>query len=227
MCGLLALTLVWCLVSFRESHTPEPGTVIRPLAALTSFGSVFTNARLRRLYLVNFLIYLAIFGFFRCYPMFFVDEFHMGVSRLSEFIAYTGLPIVIANAGVLGWLSRRYPPRLLTIVSAWLTGVWMALIVVPASSHWLWLTLAGTAFALAICLPSCATLLSSSAGEAEQGKVLGNNQSLQVGAEALSGVVSGILAGYIVKLPLLVWAAIAILAGVTLLVGVRDARPQN
>lgn len=57
--------------------------------------------------------------------------------------------------------------------------------------------------------------------------MLGNNQSLQVGAEALSGVVSGILAGYILKLPLLVWAAFAIVAGVTLLVCVREARPQN
>ena len=31
------------------------------------------------LYLINFLLYLAIFGFFRCYPMYLVDEFHLGV----------------------------------------------------------------------------------------------------------------------------------------------------
>jgi DHA1 family tetracycline resistance protein-like MFS transporter len=226
VCLLLGLTLAWCAMSLQESHPAPSAQPIGLLAALTSLRQLFTAPRLRRLYLVNFLLYLAIFGFFRSYPMYLVDEFRMGVSRLSEMIAYVGLPIVLANAGVVAWLSRRYPPRLLTIGSAWLTGAWMAAVVVPGSAHWLWLTLGATAFALAICLPACASLLSSSAGDAEQGQVMGNNQSLQVGAEAVSGLVSGVLAGFVVKLPLIVLAALAVLAGV-LLVGWRESRPSD
>ena len=41
---------------------------------------------------------------------------------------------------------------------------------------------------------------------------MGNNQSLQVGAEALSGLIGGLLAAVVVKLPLIVLAAVAILA---------------
>ncbi len=45
---------------------------------------------------------------------------------------------------------------------------------------------------------------------------MGNNQALQVGAEALSGVVGGILAAITVKLSLMVLVAIAILAALLL-----------
>jgi DHA1 family tetracycline resistance protein-like MFS transporter len=59
--------------------------------------------------------------------------------------------------------------------------------------------------------------LSGSAGDEEQGQVMGSNQSLQVGAEALSGLLSGILAAFVVKLPLIVLAVLAVLGGALLL----------
>ena len=62
-------------------------------------------------------------------------------------------------------------------------------------------------------LPSCATLLSNAADPKEQGRAMGNNQAIQVGAEALSGLAAGLLAALIVKLPLIVLGAISILAG--------------
>ena len=45
---------------------------------------------------------------------------------------------------------------------------------------------------------------------------MGNNQALQVGAEALSGVVGGLLAAVFVKLSLIVLGAVAVLAAVLL-----------
>jgi DHA1 family tetracycline resistance protein-like MFS transporter len=92
----------------------------------------------------------------------------------------------------------------------------MVIIVIPDSQNALWVTLFLAAFALAICLPACATMLSVAVGEAEQGRVMGNNQSLQVGAEALSGLVCGLLAALLVPLPLIVLAAIALLAAIVL-----------
>jgi hypothetical protein len=56
-----------------------------------------------------------------------------------------------------------------------------------------------TALALAICLPSCAAMLSLAASDQEQGRVMGNNQSMQVGAESLSGLVGGALAAILIS----------------------------
>ena len=59
-------------------------------------------------------------------------------------------------------------------------------------------------------------VLSTAANQDDQGKVMGNNQALQVGAEALSGILGGMLAAVMVKLSLIVLAVIAILAALLL-----------
>jgi MFS family permease len=214
--GLLVATALWTLIVFRETRPPDLRQEVRYFDAFTNLLAVATHHRIRIFYLTNFLLYLAIFGFFRSYPMYLVDEFHMSVSALSEFIAWVAVPIVIANLWATGFLASRFPPSAITFWSASLLAPLMVIIVIPASQNALWVTLFLAAFALAICLPACATMLSVAVGEEEQGRVMGNNQSLQVGAEALSGLVCGFLAALLVALPLLVLAAIALVAAIVL-----------
>ncbi|HYB44604.1 MAG TPA: MFS transporter [Candidatus Methylomirabilis sp.] len=215
--GLLALTTGATFLLFQETNPPGRRQRVGYLAAFTTLAGVVTDRRIRALYFVNFLLYLAIFGFFRCYPMYLVDEFQLGVSRESELIAWVGVPIVLANLWLTGYLSRRAAVRTLTVWSAALTGAFMVLVVVPRAPGALWVTLFLTSLALAVCLPSCATMLSISVGEADQGRVMGNNQALQVGAESLSGILGGLLAAIMVKLSLIVLGAIAIVAAGALL----------
>jgi DHA1 family tetracycline resistance protein-like MFS transporter len=220
LAGILLAVIAW----FRETGRPDASQV-RYRDAFTNLGRIFTDSTLRPLYLVNFILYLAIFGFFRVYPMYLVDEFHLGVGKVSEFVAYVAVPIVIANAWLVGALSRRARPRTLVMYSALAMGILMALIVVPSSRVSLWFTLGPTALALAVCLPSCAAMLSLAADDSEQGRALGNNQSMQVGAEALTGLAGGALVAVLIKLPLLVFAGAAILGG--LAAGALRRRPAR
>ncbi len=199
---------------FGETHGPG-AEQSRYLEAFTNLASVIADRRLRPIYLLNFVLYLAIFGFFRVYPMYLVDRFHMSVGRVSEFIAWVAVPIVFANVWLVGALSKRLRPRSLVIGSALATGVFMAVIVLPSAQGSLWF-LGLTALALAVCLPSCAAMLSLAAEDSVQGRVMGNNQSMQVGAESLSGLLGGVLAASAIKLPLLVFAGAAIFGGLTL-----------
>jgi MFS family permease len=212
---IMAGLLVAIFLSFRETHPGVPDGSSY-LSAFTNLARVVTDRRLRPLYLVNFVLYLAMFGFFRVYPMYLVDEFKLGVSAVSNYIAYVAVPIVIANLGLVAALSRRLTTRQIVVYSALATGVLMALIVVPDSQLSLWFTLGPTALAIAICLPSTAAMLSFAAGDDEQGRAMGNNQSMQVGAESLSGLAGGVLASIAVKLPLLAFAGVAILGGLAL-----------
>ncbi len=95
-------------------------------------------------------------------------------------------------------------------------GMFMAVIVIPKSTASLWFILGLTALALAVCLPSCAAMLSLAADDREQGRAMGNNQSVQVGAESISGLVGGAFAAIVVTLPLLVFAGAAIVGSVLL-----------
>jgi MFS family permease len=212
---LLAGTSVAVVGLFKETHqgTGEKGHY---LESFTNLARVITDGRLRPLYLVNFVLYLSIFGFFRVYPMYLVDEFHMGVGQVSEYVAFVAVPIVIANLWLVGALSRHARPRTMVLYSALAMGVLMAVIVIPRSTAALWFTLGSTALALAICLPSCAAMLSLAADDQEQGRAMGNNQSMQVGAESVSGLAGGALAAALITLPLLVFAGFAVAGGLVL-----------
>jgi DHA1 family tetracycline resistance protein-like MFS transporter len=63
---LLALTLQAVLLGFRETKAPSGEAPARE--SLASLLAVFSDRRRRRFYGINFLLYLAIFGFFRSIP---------------------------------------------------------------------------------------------------------------------------------------------------------------
>ena len=214
--ALLAVTLLWTAAVFRETRTAPVAVPGGYAAAFTNLRVVFTDRRLRLLYGVNFLIYLAIFGFFRCYPMYLVDQFRLNVSQVSEFVAWVAVPIVIANLWLTDFLARRVATRRIVVASAALTGIGMIAVTLPHDVNALWVTLFLAALALAVCLPACATMISVAVGADEQGRAMGNNQSLQVGAEALSGLIGGLLAAIVVKLPLIALGLVAIAAAALL-----------
>ncbi len=223
-CLLLAAILAFTALHFRETSRAAPAVQdMRFTQALHNLLRVFGPGRLRRLYLANFVLYLAIFGFFRVYPMYLVNKFHMGVSRESLYVAWVAVPIVAANLGIVGWLSRRMTSRQIAARFSAGLAVAMLAIVVPHSQGWLWVTLGLSALALAVCLPAAAAIISEAVSGDEQGSALGSNQSLQVGAEALAGVVGGVLAAVAVFLPLTAMAALALVASLLL---VRAGRPE-
>jgi MFS family permease len=213
---VLAITTAATAFFFRETNPPARRHPVSFSQAFTNLRGVISNRRLRRLYWLNFAFYLAIFGFFRCYSMYLVDRFHLGVSQVSEFVAWVGVPIAIANLWLTGFLAARFTTRTMTICSAFLTGAFMIVVVAIHPRRSLWITLFLTSAALAICLPACATLLSQATSEAEQGRVMGNNQALQVGAEALSGLAGGLAAAFFVELPLILLGLLAMAAALVL-----------
>jgi MFS family permease len=130
---------------------------------------------------------------------------------------------VAANLGIVGWLSRRMSSRQIAARFSGGLAVAMVAIVIPHSQGWLWVTLGLSALALAVCLPVAAAIISEAVSGDEQGSALGSNQSLQVGAEAMSGVVGGLLAAVAVFLPLTAMAALALVASLLL---AREGLPQ-
>ncbi len=209
--ALLIGSIGLLLLAFRESVAPKE-TPISYLQAFTNLKSVFTNRDVRVLYLTNFIVYLAIFGFFRCYPMYLVDEFKMGVAKVSNFIAWVAVPIILTNLWLTGFLSRKFSSGAIASVSALFLALFTASILLPRSENGLWVPLFLAALSLALLLPSCAALLSNRVGREEQGRALGNNQSLQVGAEAASGALGGLLAAVWIPLPLLILAGVSLAA---------------
>jgi DHA1 family tetracycline resistance protein-like MFS transporter len=217
----LTVTLVAVALFFRETHQASTTTGIDFAAAFYNISAVFRPTRTRILYLANFAFYLGIFGFFRCYPMYLVDEFHLDVSKVSEFIAWLSVPTIIGSLWLAGVIMAKFPVATVAVWSGVLTALAMILIVIPSSPAALWITLFLTGLPLSVCMAACATLLSNSVSSEEQGSALGNNQALQVFAESASGLVGGLIAALLVKGSLLAMAAFVLAGSTVLLFGLR------
>ena len=224
---LLFCTLVFTFAVFSETRPPGSRREVGYREAVTSLLTVFAPGKLRVVYFVNFLIYFAIFGFFRSFPMYLVNEYGMGVSQVAKFIAWNALPIVLASLWLAGYLANRYSPRSITVYSSILFGISALFVIIPEPASALWVTLFLPGLALAVALPACTAMLSLMVGGEEQGKVLGNNLSIEVGAEVLSGLAAGFLAAYLVELPMGVVAGVAIAAGLILIVVNRRGGDQG
>ncbi len=209
---LLVVVLVLTAIAFHETSTDRSTEPVSVTAAFKSLANAFLPGRLRSLYVANFVLYLAIFGFFRVYPMYLINRFHMSVARESLFVGWVAVPIVVANLGIVAWLSRRLTPRQTAARGAAVLAVLMASIVIPHAEAGLWITLGLTALLVAICLPAAAAIISEAVPSDQQGQALGSNQSLQVGAEATSGLVGGLLAAVATALPLAVMAGLSLAA---------------
>jgi MFS family permease len=217
---LLAILAVTALVFHETAVTSDPAP-IRLTRAFRSLRDAGRPGPLRRVYLANFVLYLAIFGFFRVYPMYLINRFHMDVARESLFVAWVAVPIVVANLGLVGWLAGRLTPRQTAARTAPVLAVALAAIVIPHVQGALWVTLGVTGLAAAICLPAAAAIVSAAVPPDQQGSALGSNQSLQVGAEAITGLAGGLLAALSIRLPLDTVAVLALLAAALL------ARPRR
>ncbi len=219
---LVGVSFLLVLFGFRETHTMARRTPARITASFLNLLDVFRDRDVRGVYLANFILYLTIFGFFRCFPMYIVDEFKLDISTESEFIAWVAVPIILMNFLVNGAIFRRWSFRTAAVASAVLMGSLMVVVVVPSPQWALWITLFVVIVPLALCMAAIASLISSRVGGPRQGRVMGNNQAVQAPAEGISGLVGGLLAAPVIWLPLVAFGGIAILGALTLWLATRE-----
>jgi len=208
---LLGVTCVWLIVRFKETLKTVKREKIRYFEAFTNLKNLFLWRHLRFIFLVNGFIYLGIYGFFQGFPLFIETQFDVNVERLGLFIAWVSVPFLFVNSWLTEWLAKKYSSNKITAASALLICILLAVMLAFPQQNALWFTLFLVGFAIAICLPASTALLSSFAGEQEQGKALGINQSLQFFSESLAGLLVGIFAVVYIHLTLLAFGIFSLI----------------
>ena len=214
---LLIPAYIWVLISFKDVYVSDRKKVINYFETFTNLTKVFTDLPIRKLYLVNFMIYMSIFGFFRVMQMYLIDEWNYSVSSVTLFYAYFGILGTISSMLILAPLTKRYSIKSLTVIGAVLGGLFAVSMVIPRSDIAIWIIALPVGLFLMWALSGSGTYLSSVVEGDRQGRVLGNNLALQVGAESLSAVVGGFLAAILVPLPLITYGIIGVLGGLLLI----------
>lgn len=214
--GLLTITLGWVALEFGETHPGEPTRRLDYRAAMGNLLTVFTDRPIRRLYLVNFLFYLALFGYFRVILIYMADVLHMRVGQSTASYSLLAAMSLFASFVLVGPLTRRFGLKRLAIGSAVLSGAAMIAVVLRASDAWFWITAGPACLISTLTLSACAAILANAVAAEREGRVMGNNQALQVGAEALGALIGGVLAAAMTALPLAAFGAVLIATGLLL-----------
>ena len=215
--GLLVITYIWILVGFKDTYVPDTTKPIDYFKSFTNLSNVFTDLPIRRVYLVNFLLFLSVYGFWRVIQIYMVDKWDFDVGQVTFYYAYLAVTGGIANIFLFAPLSKKLGLKRLIISSAVVGGVFMLAIVVPSSEVSYWFTAGPASLILVMTVAGCGAYLSTLVGPEHQGRVLGNNLAIQVGAESLSAVFGGLLAALLIPLPLIAYGVIAILGGLLLI----------
>jgi MFS family permease len=208
--------ITWVLFGLAETRPARDQAPIRYIDAFTNLRTVFTDRSIRQLYFVNAILFFAIYGFFRGVLMYIVDEWAVDVYHLTIYQSYMALMAAIANFFAMPILARRFDLKSVTIGTAVIGGLLCISVVIPASESSIWLTSGLTSFAVVLTLSACSGYLSTRVDADRQGSVMGNNQALQVGGEAVTAAACGALAAVLIPLPLVVYGLLAILAGLIL-----------
>ena len=105
---LLALTLVWTLSAFRETHPADTTRALDYRAAMMNLASIFSDRPIRSLYLINFIVYLTAFGFFRVILMYMADKWHILAHQSGMYYSYFSAMSLVANLFCVAPLLHRF-----------------------------------------------------------------------------------------------------------------------
>jgi DHA1 family tetracycline resistance protein-like MFS transporter len=205
------------LVIFRFTETNKHKAVDLKLNIFDSIRRVivaFRDKKLSPLFFTNFL-YVSGFTFFTgFFGAFLIKKFGFGQSEIGNYFAYIGIWIVITQAFITRYVSKRLEEKDVLKWSMLGTGIFMVLqVFVPV---WYLLLIISPFFAIfnGLSNSNSVGLISKSADKSMQGQVLGMNSSVQ----ALANIFPPLLAGFIAAnlsyySPILIGGFIVIFAG--------------
>jgi len=214
---LLVFVYIWVWISFHDPFVPDRNKVISYFKTFTNLASVFTDFPIRRVYLVNFLIYFGVFGLARVIQIYIIDEWNFGIDKVTLYYAILSGMCAVSNMIFFAPISKRFSLKAITIWSSVIGGLMILIIVVPKSEYSIWYTSIPAFFILMWGISACGAYLSNLVSPERQGRVLGNNLALQVGAESIGAAVGGFLAAIFIPLPILVYGVVTILGGLLLI----------
>ncbi|GJM15836.1 MAG: tetracycline efflux MFS transporter Tet(A) [Thermodesulfobacteriota bacterium] len=223
----LVFVYLWVLISFKDSYVPDINKKISYFKTFTNLSSVFTDIPIRRVYLINFLIYFGVFGLARVIQIYLVDEWNFSIDKVTLYIAALSGICAISNLFFFAPLSKRFSLRAITIWTSIIGGIMILIIVIPKSEYSIWFTSIPAFFILVWAISACGAYISTLVDQERQGRVLGNNLALQVGAESIGAAIGGFLAAMFVPLPILVYGVVTILGGLLLITYKKHKEPES
>ena len=123
----LILLLTYCYLTESFVPSPEKDNINEQAlcAHLTSFSTVWTDQARRKVYWSNACCYLALCGFFRNTPIYFVEEFELDNTQQQLFMLCGGVAGMLTYLFILPRFSGQNGFKTLPVVRWSMLGIYM------------------------------------------------------------------------------------------------------
>jgi DHA1 family tetracycline resistance protein-like MFS transporter len=208
---IAAVAFILIALLFKDTKNSDPEVSIDFKSLMISYIKGIQLRHLRLVYVTNFFLYASLFFFLGFFPAYLVDFFGFNAKTLGYAESYLALTIFLTSL-FFGLLAKLFLPNTIMKSVGFIFCVSLIIFLIPASPNALVLTLPPLGISCAVSFTYTAIMISDRADAHVQGEALGLNQSVQVFAEALTGLLGGLLAGIFIKLPLIFGALFALVA---------------
>ncbi|HEV2676471.1 MAG TPA: MFS transporter [Aliidongia sp.] len=175
-----ALAFILAALLLRESLTDErrAEAIRNRTGRIAQIREAFGRPNLRRLMILFFTTTFAFAGMETTFALWALARFGWGPRQVGELFAMVGIVLVLIQGGLIGKLTRRFGEARMLLAGTVTIGLGLVLLaaamtpLVGISASCL------LALGMGMAQPSTASLISREAGAAEQGGILGVNQSV-------------------------------------------------
>ncbi|MDN3504306.1 MAG: MFS transporter [Rhabdochlamydiaceae bacterium] len=207
----VCLTL-WIYFRFHET-LPEERREKKPMfQSFINLKEIFIDKQVRRFYGVNILLYMGVFGFFRLFPQFMVNNYSISHSTLCFSMVNLDLPIIIISLFFIKPIVNRFSLIGIMRMGALILALGITLIIGLNSFLSTWFTIYFAAIGIAYIMPTTTSLISSQVHIQKQGSVLGNNTSLVILAQLTAVLISIGFTHINIRIPLSIAIVMLIIA---------------
>lgn len=213
--ALAALNIILVVMYFTETLA-QP--IHRPIDAFTGFRNIAEafNGRLALLFAGVFFVSLGFNFYTQFFQVFLIKKLHFNQSQIGDYFAYVGICVALVQGILVRRTAGKWQSVHILQYSLPCLSLALLSVLLPTQAWHLYLTAPFIALSQGMSAPNITTLVSQQGG-AEQGKILGINQSVLAVAMALPPIIAAFIDLISVNLPIIAASSFVLLGWVFIL----------
>jgi MFS transporter, DHA1 family, tetracycline resistance protein len=210
--GLTFVNFLSIVFGFRETSVVHPSVKFHLLQSFHHIKVALRTENIKRVYAIYFLFLCAWTIIFQFISVLTVEKFFFTNSDIGDMALFMGVCWAVGSGYLNKLLIHRFSST--AVLEFCLVGftILCAAITFPSQMYQVLLILGLCVILGGIAWPICTSLISNTAPQQMQGKILGVSQSIQSLAMTLAPLIGGLAFHVSVGLPFMIGAAISLIA---------------
>ena len=191
--GLSTIALILTYTVLPEPERDSSIARVSTAFSLRGFTDTLRKPRIGLLLILFFLVTFAYANIYATFPILARSDFHYGDHEIGFLFGFIGIVGALTQGGLIRLFSGKVSERTLFLAGSAMTMIGLVCIPLSGNTWILHGVLTVLAFGSGLVTPQVLGMISQQAGPAEQGSILGINQSLGALARGLGPLWGGFI----------------------------------